>query len=139
MSWEKRLGYSVISVLIADLCSAVVYSLYASVTGVEKLHSVGWMLIVTIYFVLAGWLLSLPLVLGVRRVSKGSLLLLGVGGTAIGPVITALWAMGNHWNWVGPVYFGYAVQTSIVATGIYLGLFIKWAAGTNSGAAVSQP
>jgi len=94
MSWEKRLGYSVISVLIADLCSAVVYSLYASVTGVEKLHSVGWMLIVTIYFVLAGWLLSLPLVLGVRRVSKAACCYLESVGSQSGLSLrfSGLWA-----------------------------------------------
>jgi uncharacterized membrane protein len=140
MSWKRKFVYSFVSMIVADFCCAAFLTLLWMHSRAESLFtftpSIFWVMSV---FIVPGWLLTLPLILAVRGSSKRSLRLLGAGRIAAGSLIILIWAMVDHFNWSIIFFNVYALPTSIIATGVYLWLFVNYPAGTNREATVSHP
>jgi len=134
MSWKRRLGYSFISILVADFCCAVFLIVQSMQGRAESLFTfaLAWFWVTSI-FAFPGWLLALPLILGVRGASKLNLWLLGAGLVAIGPLVILIWAMVADFDWSILLFNKYALPTAIVATGFYLLLIVKCPTGNKWG------
>ena len=127
MSWWKRAGLAFASAMIAE-------TLVIATLAAFNLRGARWdgfllMSWFALYFVIPGWLLSLPAVLSIRTSSPRNLLTLGAMGILIGPCIMAALELWTIWTNPKVIPRGpgalelLATAISIVATAIYLGGF----------------
>jgi hypothetical protein len=89
-SWN-RIGYSLVSVLVADLLGLLilagpgVFRGPASLSG--RLEELPVIFLYVLIFSAPGWLLALPVVLGIRALDGWRLWFCAVVGTLIGPTV----------------------------------------------------
>jgi hypothetical protein len=125
MTRWKRFGISIASLAIAELIFSLIFAIQASPQKHWWTGAVAGLAAISI-FAIPGWILTLPIILSVQKITGRHLWVLGVIGTLIGPfVIGAIdlisWKLdrsaGTDFEW-GVI--GIATAISFLTTALYL-------------------
>lgn len=125
MTRWKRFGVSIASLAMAELIFSLIFAIQAPPQKHWWTGAVAFLAVISI-FAIPGWILALPIILSVQKITERHLWVLGVIGTLIGPfVIGAIdlisWKLdrsaGTDFGWG---FIGIATAISFLTTALYL-------------------
>lgn len=132
MTIAQRIGASLLSIILAVFISGLCISIANPVTKADWVRSVLVIFFYSSPFCVVGWLLSLPIILSIRRTDKWRFWALLVLGSSIGPLIMFSITMyfevsavitrspAPHWDAGVKNWIYIAISISCLTTLIYL-------------------